>query len=501
MRRHMALVQCSLLVVCLTSSVALGVDYTRDGTIELATPQIGNTSDGFTPGRAWESVLLLPSAITLNAGDTLQGTIGFGSQLLRVRDNGNGFFRVGMVTGFEQLIVLATVPGMPSQITQEDNTARFTDGRGPVLALGGSRVGGVNHNGVFMQVVVNMVGTGEEFLASGINYRLGLVSGGPFTITRVDFRVLAEEIGIEARPPGDLAYRTCLTGEMETGPDGADSCAPVPGIAQNPVDSGLNNLRSLVASADGTSVYTASAADDAVAHFERDPDTGVLTYRECLTGAAESGPSGSGACEEVPTASQFGENSGLDVLQGLAMSPDGRSLYAAAVQDDAIARFSRDPETGVIAFSDCITGKTMGAEPACTEIDAASANGTDSGLDGVRAVAVSPDGKSLYAVAPEDDAVAVFDRDPATGILTYQGCLTGETQSGDAACTAIPSATDNGIDSGLDMPFALALSPDGTSSMSRRSATTRSRVSRAIRPRAPSPTRAASPARSPAAPW
>ena len=93
----------------------------------------------------------------------------------------------------------------------------------------------------------------------------------------------------------------------------------------------------------------------------------------------------------------------------------------------------------------------MGAEPACTEIDAASANGTDSGLDGVRAVAVSPDGKSLYAVAPEDDAVAVFDRDPATGILTYQGCLTGETQSGNAACTAIPSATDNGIDSGLDM--------------------------------------------------
>ena len=47
MRRHMALVQCSLLVVCLTTSVALGVDYTRDGTIELATPQVGNTSTPF----------------------------------------------------------------------------------------------------------------------------------------------------------------------------------------------------------------------------------------------------------------------------------------------------------------------------------------------------------------------------------------------------------------------------------------------------------------------
>ncbi len=468
MRRHRSLASLHrcLLIVCLTSTTALAVDFTRDGLIELATGQIRDTSDGDNPGKSWEAVLPLPAPVTVSAGDTLQGTVAFGSGLLRIRDNGGGFFRIGMVTGFEQLLALANVPGGPLQLSQADSAVRFTDARGPALQVGGTRVGGINHNGLFVQVAVNMVGTGEEFFVSGITYRLGLVSGGPFTFEEVSLRVLAEEIGITARPPGDLAYRTCVTGEAETGPDGADACAPITSIAQAGANSGLDNLRSVVESTDGTSLYAASGFDDAVARFARAPDTGALTYQDCITGETESGPTGTNACTEIASAAASGQDSGLDLLQSLALSADGTSLYAAAVGDDAVARFDRDLATGALTFGDCITGETASNDTACSAIGAATPTGADSGLDGIRAVAVSADGTSLYAVSPEDDAVARFDRDPATGVLTYQGCITGETESGPAgtnACTLIASATAGGADSGLDAPFAVALSANGTS--------------------------------------
>lgn len=464
--RRLALLQRCLLTLCLTSTTAQAVDFTRDGLIELETQQIGNTSDGDNPGKSWRGVLPLPAPVTVSAGDTLQGTVAFGSQLLRIRDNGGGFFSTSMATGLEQLIANANVPGGPLQLSQEDNGIRFTDARGPVLQIGGTRVGGVNNNGLFMQVAVNMVGTDEEFFVSGITYRLGLVTGGPFTFEEVSLRVLAEEIGIAARPPGDLAYRTCITGETETGRAGTDACAPIAGIAPAGDNSGLDNLRSVVESPDGTSLYAASGFDDAVARFDRAPDTGALTYQDCITGETESGPAGTNACTEIPSATPSGQDSGLDLLQSLAVSADGESLYAAAVGDDAVVRFDRDLATGALTFGDCITGETPSNATACSAIGAATATGADSGLDGVRAVAVSADGMSLYAVSPQDDAVARFDRDPATGALTYQGCITGETGSGPTgtnACTQLASATAGGIDSGLDSPFALALSPDGTS--------------------------------------
>ena len=48
---------------------------------------------------------------------------------------------------------------------------------------------------------------------------------------------------------------------------------------------------------------------------------------------------------------------------------------------------------------------------------------TADGLDAPRSVAVSPDGESVYAVGAADDAIVHFDRDPASGALTPQGCV------------------------------------------------------------------------------
>jgi 6-phosphogluconolactonase (cycloisomerase 2 family) len=454
-----------LLSGCLAST-ALAVDFVRDGTIILDAAQITNTSDGFVPGKSWEGFLAFPAPVTVAASDTLRGTVSFGADLLRIRDNGGGFFQVGAVKGFEQLIATADDAG-PSRISQTNSAVRFTDVRGAALQTGGARVGGINDDGLFIQVVVDMVPPGQEFFASGSTYRLGFVSGGgPFTFDGISVRVLAEELGIEPRPVGDVAYRGCITGETESGPGGTDACAQIGSATAGGDDSGLNNLRSVMESPDGKSLYVVAGFDDAVARFDRDLATGGLTYQGCITGETQSGPTGTNACTQIASATPAGENSGLDLLQSVAVSADGASVYTASIGDDAVARFDRDPATGALTYQDCITGEDLSNDTACSKVGSATTTGADSGLDGLRSVVVSADGKSLYAVSPEDDAVARFDRDPATGALTYQGCITGETESGPTgsnACAQIGSATSLGANSGLDSVFALAVSADGNS--------------------------------------
>jgi 6-phosphogluconolactonase (cycloisomerase 2 family) len=41
------------------------------------------------------------------------------------------------------------------------------------------------------------------------------------------------------------------------------------------------------------------------------------------------------------------------------------------------------------------------------------------GLEGVQEVVVSTDGERVYAVSDTDDALAIFTRDPDTGLLTF----------------------------------------------------------------------------------
>jgi 6-phosphogluconolactonase (cycloisomerase 2 family) len=456
-----------LLSLCLARS-APTVDFVRDGTIVLEAVQINDTTDGINPGQFWEASVLFPAPVTIAAGDTLRGTLSFGADLLRIQDNGGGFFQVGATTGLEQLIAIGPDPG-PAQETEQDNAVRFTDVRGAALVLGEAQVNDINASGLFMQAADDFVATNQEFFASGGVYRLGLVGGGgPFTIDRVTLRVIAEEIGIAPRPTGDLAYRNCITGETDSGPGGGTDACALGNALPGGDNSGLNNLRSVAESPDGTSLYVVSGFDDALAHFDRDPNDGTFSYVGCFTGEIESGPTGSEACALINGATANGEDSGLDLPQAVAVSADGKSVYTASIGDDAVARFDRDPVTGALTYQGCITGEEGSNATTCTAIASASTNGTDSGLDGVRALALSADGKSLYAIAAEDDAVARFDRDPATGALTYQGCITGETESGPGptgsnACTLIGSATSFGTNSGIDGPFAVAVSPDGVS--------------------------------------
>jgi DNA-binding beta-propeller fold protein YncE len=72
---------------------------------------------------------------------------------------------------------------------------------------------------------------------------------------------------------------------------------------------------------------------------------------------------------------------------------------------------------------------------------------------GSRAIAVSPDGKSVYVASSKSDAIAIFRRDPRSGKLTQPpgtgGCIAANGAGGCASAV------------GLDGPNSVAISADG----------------------------------------
>jgi hypothetical protein len=281
-------------------------------------------------------------------------------------------------------------------------------------------------------------------------------------------------VGRFSRDPvtGSLDYRDCATAVKDV----PGSCEQIPGATPGALGAGLGDVQSLVVSPDGETMYAASPnqlcgdldcyGGNALARFDRDPATGAITYRDCITGDTQSGPSGSGACSEIPTAAADG-SSGLDGLESMALSADGKSLYAGTATSSSVVSFDRDPQTGALTYRGCISGnKELGpsGSGACSEIPTATARGYGSGLgsDGEYLggipvagypILVSPDGKFVYAGAAGDASIARFERDPATGGLTYRGCIAGKGSSAASACSQIP---DYRIETG-----SLVMSPDG----------------------------------------
>lgn len=190
---------------------------------------------------------------------------------------------------------------------------------------------------------------------------------------------------------------------------------------------GLNYLRMLDISPDGRNVYAVSdvanetwpgaAADgDAIAEFWRDPQTGKLTQLP-----------GNGACikdvharpnVQCPTTTR-----GLHEPLGLAISPDGNNVYVASSNPGTVVAFARNTATGRLTPLDgksvCFQNSLGDGPPVCPQ--------AAKGIHGADAVAVSPDGGTVYVSAFSGDSVAVFSRRAADGELRQlpgrQSCL------------------------------------------------------------------------------
>ena len=188
-------------------------------------------------------------------------------------------------------------------------------------------------------------------------------------------------------------------------------------------------------SPDGRNVYVASSTSDAIAIFARNPKSGALTQ-----------PSGTGGCISAQGKGGCAKAVAIDGPNSVAVSPDGRNVYATARNSSTLLSFARNPKSGAlrpIPGAGCIAGIQL--PDFC-----AIANG----MITPDVVAVSPDGRNVYTGAFFGNSVASFARDPGSGALTQL--------AGTAGCIAEATA---GCATGIALKSVegLAVSGDGAS--------------------------------------
>ncbi len=195
---------------------------------------------------------------------------------------------------------------------------------------------------------------------------------------------------------------------------------------------GLDSARGVAVSPDGRSVYAVANGDRALVRFDRNPE-GALSNPSCIGdvgGPADCGPGNTAQ--------------GLGGAFAVAVSPDGENVYVVSSSDDAIVTFDR-AQDGALSNPSCI--EDVPNPPAV-----AVCGSTAQGLDSARALAVSPDGKSVYALGNLDDAIVRFDRS-ADGALSNPSCVADPPDL--AGCDSMTE--------GLDAARGAAVSPDGSS--------------------------------------
>ncbi len=197
--------------------------------------------------------------------------------------------------------------------------------------------------------------------------------------------------------------RNASTGALKQLPPGSGcvSGLPLPGCATGRALLGADVV---VVSPDGRNVYVGSFFGNAVAVFDRSAATGALTQ-----------PAGAGGCLAAVATGGCATGLGLEAPEGLAISANGADVYVATALSSALVTLARDPSTGALAqpgggciVDSALTGCTTGVQ-----------------LDGANAVALSPGDRDVYVTSLFSNSVTSFTS--ASGTLTQKagtaGCL------------------------------------------------------------------------------
>ncbi len=195
--------------------------------------------------------------------------------------------------------------------------------------------------------------------------------------------------------------------------------------------------RAIAVSPDGKNVYVAASKSDAIAVFRRNQKTGALTQAKGGRGCVAEG--GANGCATAI---------GLDGPNSVAVSPDGRNVYATSRASSSVTAFRRNRRTGAL--------RQLPPESAgCISVLPVPGCAGGRALLGADVVAVSPDGANVYVGSFFGNAVAAFARNAeAGGALGQPGGAEGCVAEGGAeGCAA-------GI--GLGAVEGLAVSRDGS---------------------------------------
>jgi DNA-binding beta-propeller fold protein YncE len=225
--------------------------------------------------------------------------------------------------------------------------------------------------------------------------------------------------------------RNPKTGALAQAPGGCVSALPLPGCGAGRA---LGGPDVVVASPDGKNVYVGAFFGNAVVVFNRDPATGVLTQ-----------PADASGCIVETATSGCTTGLALSSVEGMAISEDGKNVYAAAAVSNALLNFSRDTSTGALIQATDGSGCIVDAPLAgCT-------TGTE--LSGANAVAISPDDGDVYVTSLLSNSVTSFTRSASTGALAQK--------AGSAGCVVFLRAAGCSLGHALAAPEGLAVAPDG----------------------------------------
>jgi DNA-binding beta-propeller fold protein YncE len=188
-------------------------------------------------------------------------------------------------------------------------------------------------------------------------------------------------------PDGRIKFEGCLADTTLEGECAKDSQTMSPLLA----------VRAMAVSPAG-GLYTISATG-ALAHFTTDSE-GRIFYQGCVSANGSKGN-----CGVLP-----GEGTELENGTGVAVSPDGKSLYVTT--ETSLVAFTLAPE-GQIAFQQCFSNHDL---PGCTPIPGHA-------LEHLAGVAADPDGSGVYVIGRSPGFVSFFSR------VRGEGTGPGETNA------------------------------------------------------------------------
>lgn len=227
---------------------------------------------------------------------------------------------------------------------------------------------------------------------------------------------------------------------------GTGSC----GSAASTQGNGLyEDVPGVVVSPNGADVYAlglGGGQGGTVASFARRAG-GRLSYLGCVEDSSQLAEEEGNQITPECGSTAATVTPGLALPTGIAISPDGRSVYVTAGND--VAMFKR-AVNGALAPAGCIADQYQPISSSGSTSCAATAPGLDMASD----VVVSPDGRNVYVTAESSSTVDVFRRS-SSGALSAVGCLeTPSNSNANLNCAQkVPGL--------LVGPVKLAIAPSG----------------------------------------